>query len=207
MRRATGNRAPRLTNKVSIQRSLDGHSFSVAGLDRDYTGEAVVTVEILTPQTLLVPAELLGDADSGLFAAAGMACQEGETIVRSMPRMAGATEVVALMVLDTQLLQRIREQVGYRAEFTTPLLEGPMAAQQTVWLHYAPGVLYIKVFGRTLRLAEAIPAEEDADILYFIDRLGRALPLRQMRLHLSGPRAKALRKIVGRRFRRVVCES
>ena len=66
MRRATGNRAPRLTNKVSIQRSLDGHSFSVAGLDRDYTGEAVVTVEILTPQTLLVPAELLGDADYGL---------------------------------------------------------------------------------------------------------------------------------------------
>ncbi|MDE6711492.1 MAG: hypothetical protein K2J53_03670 [Alistipes sp.] len=45
---------------------MDGHSFSVAGLDRDYTGEAVVTVEILTPQTLLVPAELLGDADYGL---------------------------------------------------------------------------------------------------------------------------------------------
>ncbi|MDE6711493.1 MAG: hypothetical protein K2J53_03675 [Alistipes sp.] len=124
-----------------------------------------------------------------------------------MPRMVGATEVVALMVLDAKLLQRIREHVGYRAEFTTPLLEGPMAAQQTVWLYHASGVLYIKVFGRSLRLAEAIPAADDADILYFVDRLGRALPLRQMRLHLGGPRAKALRKIVGRRFKRVVGES
>lgn len=208
MKRATGNRAPRLANKVSIQRSLDGHSFSVAGLDRDYTGEAVVTVEIRTPQTLLVPTELLDSATAPeLLAAAGMACREGQQAVRSMPRMLDGTEAVALMVLDEKLVQRIRERLGYRAEFTTPLLEGPMAARQTVWLRRMPNMLYIKVFGRALRLAEAIPAAAEADILYFVDRLSRVLPLRQMRLQLSGPNAKALRKLIGNRFRKVVCES
>ena len=74
MKQATGSRTPRLTNKVSIQRSLDGHSFSVSGLDRDFTGEAIVTVEILTPQTLLVPADLLQTSTAAeLLAAAGMA--------------------------------------------------------------------------------------------------------------------------------------
>lgn len=209
MKQAIGSRTPRLTNKVSIQRSLDGHSFSVSGLDRDFTGEAIVTVEILTPQTLLVPADLLQTSTAAeLLADAGMACRQDEQAVRSMPRSLGRDkEVVAVMALDEKILQRIRGRLGYRADFTTPLLEGPTAAAQTVWLRRAPGMLYIKVFGRTLRLAEVIPAAAEADILYFIDRLGRALPLGQMRLQIAGPGAKALRKLIGKRFRYVVCES
>ena len=102
MKQATGSRTPRLTNKVSIQRSLDGHSFSVSGLDRDFTGEAIVTVEILTPQTLLVPADLLQTSTAAeLLAAAGMACRHDEQAVRSMPRSLGRDkEVVAVMALD-----------------------------------------------------------------------------------------------------------
>lgn len=209
MKQATGSRTPRLTNKVSIQRSLDGHSFSVSGLDRDFTGEAVVTVEILTPQTLLVPTDLLQTSTAAeLLAAAGMACKQGEQAVRSMPRTFGpGKEVVAVMALDEKLLQQIRERLGYRADFTTPLLEGPTVATQTLWLYRAPGTLYIKVFGRTLRLAEVIPAAAEADILYFVDRLGKVLPLNRMRLHAAGPGAKALRKLIGKRFKRVVCES
>lgn len=208
MKQATGSKGPRLTNKVSIQRSLDGHSFSVAGLDRDFTGEAVVTVEVLTPQTLLVPAELLETTSAAeLLAAAGMACKPGQQAVRSVPRMLRNKEVAAVMALGEEVLQQVRDRVGYRANFTTPLLEGPMAARQTVWLRRAPGLLYIKVFGRALRLAEVIPAAAEADLLYFIDRLGKALPLRRMQLHVTGPNAKAVRKLVGNRFKHVVCES
>ncbi|MDE5624477.1 MAG: hypothetical protein K2I62_07765 [Alistipes sp.] len=209
MKQATGSRTPRLTNKVSIQRSLDGHSFSVTGLDRDFTGEAVVTVEILTPQTLLVPTELLQTSTAAeLLAAAGMACKEGQQAVRSMPRMLGPDkEIAAVMALDEDMLQRIRERLGYRADFVTPLLDEPTTARQTVWLRRTPGLLYIKVFGRTLRLAEVIPAATEADMLYFIDRLGKVLPLGRMQLHLAGTGAKALRKLIGNRFRHVVCES
>lgn len=209
MKQATGSRTPRLTNKVSIQRSLDGHSFSVTGLDRDFTGEAVVTVEIFTPQTLLVPTELLQTFTvAELLAAAGMACKQGQQAVRSMPRMLGADkEVVAVMAIDEEILQRIRERLGYRADFTTPLLEEPMTARQTVWLRCTQGLLYIKVFGRKLRLAEVIPVRAEADLLYFFDRLDKVLPIRRMRLQLSGPNAKTLRKLVGKRFGHVVCES
>lgn len=209
MKQATGSRTPRLTNKVSIQRSLDGHSFSVTGLDRDFTGEAVVTVEIFTPQTLLVPTELLQTFTvDELLAAAGMACKQGQQAVRSMPRMLGADkEVVAVMAIDEEILQRIRERLGYRADFTTPLLEEPMTTRQTVWLRCTQGLLYIKVFGRKLRLAEVIPVRAEADLLYFFDRLDKVLPIRRMRLQLSGPNAKTLRKLVGKRFRSVVCES
>ena len=114
MKQATGSRTPRLTNKVSIQRSLDGHSFSVSGLDRDFTGEAIVTVEILTPQTLLVPADLLQTSTAAeLLAAAGMACRQDEQAVRSMPRSLGRDkEVVAVIALDEKILQRIRGQIG-----------------------------------------------------------------------------------------------
>ncbi|MDE5691567.1 MAG: hypothetical protein K2I13_05080, partial [Alistipes sp.] len=126
---------------MSIQRSLDGHSFSVTGLDRDFTGEAVVTVEILTPQTLLVPTELLQTSTAAeLLAAAGMACKEGQQAVRSMPRMLGPDkEIAAVMALDEDMLQRIRERLGYRADFVTPLLDEPTPARQTVWLRRPPG--------------------------------------------------------------------
>ena len=44
-------------------------------------------------------------------------------------------------------------------------------------------------------------------MLYFIDRLGKVLPLGRMQLHLAGTGAKALCKLIGNRFRHVVCES
>ena len=46
MRQATGSNTPQSGNKVSIQLSLDGHSFSVPALSELPAGEAPVTVEL-----------------------------------------------------------------------------------------------------------------------------------------------------------------
>ena len=55
MRPVTGSNTPQAGNTVSIQRSLDGHSFSEHGLDGEFPGEEPVEAELLTaPQTDLV---------------------------------------------------------------------------------------------------------------------------------------------------------
>ena len=64
MKQATGSNTPQSGNKVSIQLSLDGHSFSVPALPELPAGEAPVTVELLLPRTMLVPGELF-DAEWG----------------------------------------------------------------------------------------------------------------------------------------------
>ena len=56
-------------------------------------------------------------------------------------------------------------------------------------------------------MAETIPAASEADIRYLVDRLGRAFPLEEMRLLLSGADAKKMRKLIGSRFKKVICES
>ena len=74
MKQVTGSNTPQATNKVSIQLTLDGHSFSAHGLDGEFPGEEPVEAELLTARTMLVPEEVLGTGDAGtLLAANGMA--------------------------------------------------------------------------------------------------------------------------------------
>ena len=209
MKQATGSNASRFTNKVSIQQSLDGHSFSVSGLEWILPGSEAVTVEVLTPQTLLVPAELFDAGEAaGLLAAAGMACTQEQQAVWSMPTMVDSrTEAVAVMAADAKALQLIEERLGNRAFFTTPLLKRTADSAPTVRLQYKGGILYIKVFAGMLRMAETIPAPSEADIRYFVDRLQQAFPLKKMRLVISGADTKRVRKLIGNRFGKVVCES
>ena len=86
MRQATGSNTPQSGNKVSIQLSLDGHSFSVPALSELPAGEAPVTVELLLPGTMLVPGELF-DAERGaeMLAANGMPPTAEESVVASDP--------------------------------------------------------------------------------------------------------------------------
>ena len=58
MKQATGSNTPQSINKVSIQLTLDGHSFSAPALSGEFPGDGPVEVELLTPRTMLVPEEL-----------------------------------------------------------------------------------------------------------------------------------------------------
>ena len=205
MRRATGNKAPQSSTGVSIQQSLDGHSFSAEGLSGDFPGEGPVDVEVLTPRTLLLPAED-GDPDEKeaveLLAAAGMPAGTEECVIRS-----GECEgCIAAMALNAEAVRIVREKLGDRARFTTPLLAGPRGDGKTVSCRRTAGLLYIKVYDGGLRFAEVVPVGTDEEALYFFGRLGEAFDLTGSTLYLSGDGADRLRKAMKKRFKRIVCE-
>ena len=109
MRQATGSNTPQSGNKVSIQLSLDGHSFSVPALSELPAGEAPVTVELLLPRTMLVPGELF-DAERGaeMLAANGMPPTAEECVVSSDPE----AEFVAVTAINREALRQVEEKLG-----------------------------------------------------------------------------------------------
>ena len=189
MRQATGSNTPQSGNKVSIQLSLDGHSFSVPALSELPAGEASVKVELLLPRTMLVPGELF-DAERGaeMLAANGMPPTAEECVVASDPE----AETVAVTAIDREALRQVEEKLGDRARFTTPLLHTPANAAKTVWMSRRAGLLYIKVYDNgELQLAEVIPAATDTDVAYFFDRLDGCFPLKEYELRIAGDNPKA----------------
>ena len=176
MRQATGSNTPQAGNKVSIQRSLDGHSFSVPALSELPAGEAPVTVELLLPRTMLVPGELFDEKHAAeMLAANGMPPTADECAVCCGPE----AEFAAVTAINREILRQVEEKLGDRARFTTPLLHTPHDAAKTVWMSRRAGLLYIKVYdGGELQLAEAIPAATDTDAAYFFERLDGCFPLK-----------------------------
>lgn len=203
MKQATGSNPSNSVNKVSIQLSLDGHSFSLSEPNAEFPGNAPVDIELLTPKTVLVPAELFDRTQGAeLLAAGGLAPTDGECVVCSAP----VRETVAVMALPAPAAASVAERFGSRASFTTPLLHGPETERPAVWLCRRGGLLYVRVYDPALQLAEVIPAAEDADVLYFIERLGAAFPLAEYVLHAAGDDAARLRRLLGKMFKESVCE-
>ncbi|MCM1301788.1 MAG: DUF3822 family protein [Alistipes senegalensis] len=189
---------------MSIQLALDGHSFSIAG-GSGVLPEAVVSVEILTPRTLLVPEELFAPSHARtLLAADGKAPLTGEEIVHSAP----VEGIIALMAVPAQALQQLREQLDADTvlEYTTPLLVPTHPTKPTVLLQRAAGYLYVRIYNGGLRLAEVLPAPTETDIRYALERLETEFPLKQYTVQLAGKEKRRLEKLVGNRFKSVRCE-
>ena len=203
MRQATGSNTPQSGNKVSIQLSLDGHSFSVPALSELPAGEAPVTVELLLPRTMLVPGELF-DAERGaeMLAANGMPPTAEECVVSSDPE----AEFVAVTAINREALRQVEEKLGDRIRYTTPLLREVQAGTPTVWAYRTAGLLYIKVYDGSLRFAGVIPAPDTADVCYFTERLEKEFALKSCELRISGDDAKACGKLLKGYFKRIVCE-
>ncbi len=160
-------------------------------------------VELLTARTLLVPKEFFDEGRAGeLLAAAGMAALPGERVVHSDSQQ----QVVAVMAAAEDALHAVRERFGDRVRYTTPLLDALQAKAPTVWMHYAAGLLYIKVYDGKLRFAEVIPAPDEADLLYFLERLGNEFPLKDFTLDICGGDARMLKRKLNGYFKRIVCE-
>ena len=196
MRQATGKtNRPQDGYGVSIQQSLDGHSFSLLGLESP-AAEDVVEVEAVTPQTMLVPREVFEPAAAeALLAAAGIRPAAGERIVWSDP----GAETVALMCVAGDAVRQVEERLG--------LLRTPADTASAVWMCRQSGTLYIKVYReQTLRMAEALPAAGEADLLYVAERLQQAFALREYVLIAAGDDAKGLRRLLGKRFGKSLCE-
>ena len=203
MKQATGSNTPQSINKVSIQLTLDGHSFSAPALSGEFPGGGPVEVELLTPRTMLVPEELFDKEHAGeVLAAAGMAALPGECPVWSAPQQ----NAVAVMAAAENALAAVHERLGGRARYTTPLLCVPQTSVPTVWMYYAAGLLYIKVYDGKLRFAEVVPAPDEADLLYMLERLGSEFRLRDYTLRIGSGDGRALKRKLGGYFRQIVCE-
>jgi len=203
MKQATGSNTPQSINKVSIQLTLDGHSFSAPALSGEFPGDGPVEVELLTPRTMLVPEELFDKEHAGeVLAAAGMAALPGECPVWSAPQQ----NAVAVMAAAENALAAVHERLGGRARYTTPLLREVQAGTPTVWAYRTAGLLYIKVSDGSLRFAGVIPAPDTADVCYFTERLEKEFALKSCELRISGDAAKACGKLLKGYFKRIVCE-
>ncbi len=192
-------------DKVSIRLALDGHSFSITG-NREVTADTVV--EVLTPRTLLVPAELLASISnvekemSELLAMAGLAMKSGECVIRGQE----SNGVVAIMALPQTALDQLLGQCKCKIRYTTPLSE-ITAEGTTLRIHYVSSLLYIKVYRENrLQFAEVIPIAGEEDLLYLFERLETEFALKDFRAIISGEETKKLRKLLGKRFKEVVCE-
>ena len=176
MRQATGSKTPQTNNKVSIQLSLDGHSFSDPALSELPVSGASVTVELPMAE---------------------------ECVVHSDPEAA----FVAVTAINREALRQVEEKLGDRARFTTPLLHSPANTAKTIWMSRRAGILYIKVYDAgELQLAEALPAATETDMAYFFERLDSSFPLKGYELRIAGDNPKAARKLLGKRFKQVICE-
>lgn len=202
MRQETGKtNRPEPGYKVSIQLSLDGHSFSMPTLPDPQAG--ILDVEVLTPRTQLVPAEYFSAEEAPkLLAAAGLAPREDESVVWSDPQ----AEVVAVMTLPKPARERI-EADSRQVRYTTPLLAASAPTAKEVRLHRTESLLYIKVFDGMSRLvlAEVIPASGEPDIRYFLERLATVFPLREYAMQVSGLDSKRICKQFGQFFRKATC--
>lgn len=205
MKQATGRiNHPSVTDNVSIQLALDGHSFSIVGGQRIQPVPAV-KVEILTARTLLVPEELFApEQAAALLAADGKAPLTGEETICTAPQ----DGIVAVMAVPSQALQQLRERLdeGTALTYTTPLLLDPHPTKPTVLLQWIAGYLYIKIYHERLRLAEVLSAPADADIRYAIERFDTAFPLNRYTLQIAGGEARRLGKLAGKFFKHVRCE-
>lgn len=205
MRQVTGKtNLPESGYKVSIQQSLDGHSFSVPPLPEAADSGEVLEAEIHTAQTMLVPAEYFTTGGAAeLLAAGGMPLQEDQCVVWSDP----SAEVVALMALPRAVRERLARIPEGRIRYTTPLLTRPDIGGKGVWILRKEHLLYIKVYAESgaLCLAEVIPATEEADIRYFFERLAALFPLDEYTLYAAGDFPKNLRKEIGHLFKKTTC--
>ena len=125
-----------------------------------------------------------------------------EAVVCSDP----AQETVALMAVPAAALQPVAERFGERLFYTSPLLHAVATTTPVVWLCLRSGLLYVRVCDPALQLAEVIPAPDEADILYFIERLSGSFELKHYALRAAGDDPRALMKLLGPLFSEATCE-
>lgn len=206
MKQVTGSNSASSSLRVSIQQSLDGHSFSHPAPDRwpAAEGSEMLEVELILPHTVLVPEALFDpDAAREILAANGTPAGEEEQVVCCKPQ----NGVVALVAVDRALLEQLEGRYPGRLNFSTPLLHDPQKHEKTIWIARRENLLYVKVYrDGLLQLAEVIPAPGPEEITYFIERLGQLFPLADFELRLSGDEDKSIRKTFGKRFKTLLCE-
>lgn len=160
-------------------------------------------VELILPKTMLVPKELFQDERAAEFLAAnGMPLAETECVVVCPAR----NGTVAVAAMEKKIRQLIAEKLP-QARFSSPLEHQPEETRRCVWICRRGALLYVKVYrDGVLQLAEVITGSTEAEIGYFIQRLGAEFQLAEYELRIAGDEPKKVRKWIGKVFEKVLCE-
>ena len=203
MKQVTGSSLSKTQYGVSIQQSLDGHSFSRPKPEEWHPTNDPVQIELILPHAALVPETLYRKGfEADLLAANGCPAAENETVVACDAQ----NGCVALVAVNRDLSDQIAGNFP-NARFSTPLEHQPQERNKCVWISRRENLLHVKIYDdNRLLFAEVIPVASETEIAYFIQRLGQVFPLRDYGLLLAGDDPKKIRKWIGKAFKRVLCE-
>ena len=150
---------------VSIRYKSGGHSFSEEALREALTDGHDVELCVITPKTVLVPRDYYISTECcDYLCAVGLAASPSEIVVDAF----GDDAMVAVMAVDRAFVERINA-AGSRIFFTSPLLAKPIERGTVIEL--VEDVAYIRVYDVTLRFAEAVAVQSDADLLFVLEKL------------------------------------
>ena len=189
-------------NNVSIRLKSGGHSFSTATFGAEVRcAESPVVVSLLTPKTMLVPAEFF-DAKRAedYLAEVGLALSMNECAVCSN----AVSGVVAVMAISEQCYAELQKAVPAGVCFTSPLLEGEAVEKGSI-IHLEDNVLYVRVYNGGMLFAEAMECQSDADVLYYLAKIDKAYGIYDMYARAKGD-AKRLKSLLKSMFKDLVCE-
>jgi len=186
---------------MTIRLASDGHSCRF-DLSRAARADEIVAV-VSSAQTQLVPAEMFDPERSAAYLElAGMAARPSQTVVTSNP----AADIVAIMAVESSVLECIGEKIREKIRFTSPLLHTPARTRSVLWLETDGPLLYIKVYDAEgqLQLAEVFTAAGEDEVLYYLTRLRDIHAAETILLAADTP--KAVVRLVREHFRKVLCE-
>ena len=198
MRQETGSNPNFADKKVSIQVKLGGLSFSA---ERVVVAEDIEQVEFVidTPRVLLAPREEVSlDCAGELLRLIGKPCRTNEQSVCSELQ----SDIVAVMAIDSQVLNAIIERWGSRASFSSPLLDMRHSEENCLTIDATDRVCYLRLFRSGLQRAEAHEATTPEDTLYLVNEwLGND---KTTPIYIKG--GKECAKLLRKYYKQVICE-
>lgn len=198
----TGNNIDKRFKEVSIQLSLGGHSFSEAGanLRPAPRGDAAPPAPTLgqspavaldTHRVALIPEALFRAEDAeACLRTDGLAPAEGERTVLCDP----VGGIAAVAAFDGAALDAVRRAAPL-ARFVSPLqLLAADTAPSAVQISVQGPRVYLTVRGEALRYAHVLPFDGDADLVYYLTRLGELFPIKDYTIYIyaEAPTCKTL---------------
>lgn len=192
---------PTVSNYVSIQLPLGGHSFSQRDITK-YAAEGVAAeVVVSTVKSVAVPEQLFDAANmADYLAMAHLAVAKNEVVVATQPK----DGVVVVMAVNAECNALLQQSFPQGVVYISPLTMGELPEEGSV-LYLAEGVLYIRVVRQGLQLAEVVAVNSEADMLYTLEQIHRLYGIYNMYARVQG----ANKQLVGackKVFKNLVCE-
>ena len=189
------------TTKVSILLMGGGHSFSPADVEAVAKEGSVLTAELITEKTTLVP-EVMFDKERIVeyLAFVGIAPAYDEVAVYS-PAVDGK---VAVMAIAKACYEKLVAEFGANVEFSSPLIQGHAPKQGTL-IDLVGEVLYVRIFNGGMLFGEAVAVANDADILFVLESVNKIYSIYNMHVRARGD-VNRLTKLCKHLFSNLECE-